>query len=55
MGSPLGQTLANIFMGYIELKIISAFKNKLWYFRYVDDCFGLVRSEKIIVEFINIL
>ena len=26
MGSPLGPTLANIFMGYIELKVIPAVK-----------------------------
>ena len=38
MGSPLGPTLANIFMGFIEAKIIPSFKYKLRYFRYVDDC-----------------
>ena len=55
MGSPLGPTLANIFMGYIELKVIPTFKNKLVYLRYVDDCFVLVRSEKIMDEFFNVL
>ena len=40
-------------MGYIELKTIPAFKNKLWYLRYVDDCFVLVRSEKVKNEFFN--
>ena len=55
MGSPLGPTLANIFMGYIELKVIPAFKNNLLYLRYVDDCFVLVRSEKIMDEFFNVL
>ena len=44
MGSPLGPTLANVFMGYIEFKVIPAFKNKLVYLRYVEDCFVLVRS-----------
>ena len=55
MGSPLGPTLANIFMGYIELKVIPTFKNKLVYLRYVDDCFVLVRREKIMDEFFNVL
>ena len=38
-GSPLGPTLANIFKGYIELKVIPAFKNNFLDLRYVDDCF----------------
>ena len=53
MGSPLGPTFANIFMGCIELKIVPAFKNNLLYLRYVDDCFVLVKSEKIMDEFFN--
>lgn len=36
VGCPLGPILANIFMGYIELKVVLAFKNKLLYLRYVD-------------------
>ena len=36
MGSPLGPTLANIFVGYLEYKIISEIQCK--YYRYVDDC-----------------
>ena len=55
MGSPLGPTLAKIFMGFIELKIVPAFKNNLLYLRYVDDCFVLLRSEKTMDEFFNIL
>ena len=55
MESPLVPTLANIFIGCIELKIISAFKNNLLLLRYVDDYFVLVRSEKIIDEFFNVL
>ena len=47
MGYPLGPTLANIFMGLIELKVIPAFKNNFLYLRYVDDCFVMVRNEKI--------
>ena len=41
-------------MGYIESKIISTFKDKIVYFRYVDDCFLLVKSEKIMDECFNI-
>ena len=55
MGSPLGPTLANIFMGYVESKIIPTFKHKLVYFRYVDDCFVLVENEMLIEEFFDIL
>ena len=55
MGSPLGPTLANIFMGFTELKVVSAFRNRLLYLRYVDDCIVLVRSEKIMKEFLNVL
>ena len=51
MGYPLGPTLANVFMGCIKLKVDPAFKNNLLYLRYIDDCFVLVRSEKIINEF----
>ena len=55
MGSPLGPTLANIFMGYIELKVVPAFKNNLLYLRYVDDCFVVLKSEKTMDKFFNIL
>ena len=54
MGLPLGSTLTNIFIGYIDLKIVPAFKNKLLYLRHVDDCFVLIRSEKLMDEFSNI-
>ena len=39
MGSPLGLTLFSIFLGFIELKVVPAFKNNLLYLKYVDDCF----------------
>ena len=55
MGSPLGPTLANVFMGCIGLKVVPAFKNSLLYLRYVDDCFVLVRNEKIMDNFFNVL
>ena len=46
MVSFLGPAFSNIIMGYIELKVITAFKNKLLYLRYFDDCFVLVSSKK---------
>ena len=53
MGSPLGPTLSNIFMGFIEKKVIS--KYKVTYFRYVDDCFVLGEDEKDIDELFCVL
>ena len=44
-----------LFMFYIELKVIPAFKNKLLYFRYDDDCFMFFRSKKIMNDLLNIL
>ena len=53
MGSPLGPTLANIFMGFIERKVISNYK--VTYFRYVDDCFVLAENEKYIDELFSVV
>ena len=39
----------------IELKVVLAFKNSLLYLKYVDDCFVLDRSEKIMDKFLNVL
>ena len=50
MGFLLGPKLASIFI----VKVIPAFKNKLLYLRYVDDCFVLVRSKKVMDKFYNI-
>ena len=49
MGSPLGPTLANILMGYIEYKVIPIFTSNhpnTKYMRYVDDCFIITTSEE---------
>ena len=54
MGSPLGPTLTNIFMDFIEAKVVYSFKYRLRYFRYVDECFVLVKSGKDIDEFFTI-
>ena len=52
MGSPLGPTLANIFMGFIERKVISNYK--MTYFRYFDDCFVLGENEENIDEIFSV-
>ena len=54
MGSPLGPTLANTFMSFIEEKIILSFKYKLQYFRFVDDCFVLAENEEVVDELFTI-
>ena len=38
MGSLLGPTLANIFIGYLESKIVEDLTLQVVYIRYVDDC-----------------
>ena len=52
IGYPLGPIFANIFMGFIERKVIS--KYKVAYFRYVDNCFVLGKNEKEIGEFFSV-
>ena len=51
MGSPLKPTLANIFMGFLESKIISKIENKIHYFRYVDDWFVIAENEQELDNF----
>ena len=46
MGSPLGPTLANIFMGYLEEKYFCNNKEPVVYYRYVDDCFVLFNNKE---------
>ena len=45
MGSPLGPTLANVFMGYLENRYFAVNERPLLYYRYVDDCFILFRNK----------
>ena len=58
MGSPLGPTLANIFLGYHEKRWLDncplTFKPVL-YRRYIDDTFLLFRHESHIQNFLNYL
>ena len=41
MGSPLGPTMANIFVGYYEAKLFTTVGRPLVYTRYVDDTFAV--------------
>jgi hypothetical protein len=44
MGSPLGPSLANIFVGYQEQRLFSNIRSPRMYYRYVDDTFVIVRN-----------
>ena len=46
MSSPLGPTLANIYVGYQEAKLFNIAKRPLVYFRYVDDTFAVFNNEE---------
>lgn len=45
MGSPLGPSLANIFVGFQERRLFSTFQSPPVYLRYVDDTFVILRNE----------
>ena len=58
MGSPLGPLFANIFLSYHEqnwLKNCPAQFKPIYYRRYVDDCFILVKSKDHITPFLDYL
>ena len=57
MGSPLGPVLANLLMGYYEIKRLQEFgKGKVSiYKRYVDDIFCMFRNEKDAENFFEFL
>ena len=46
MGSPLGPTLAGIFMGFLEEQYFMKHHQPLMYYRYVDDCFILFNTKE---------
>ena len=58
MGSPLGPTLAGIFMGHLEEKYFEEHHQPLMYHRYVDDCFILFKTkeecQKMFADFNNL-
>ena len=45
MGSPLGPTLANLFLANMESTWVASASAPVCYFRYVDDIFALFRNE----------
>ena len=55
MGSPLGPSLANIFLGYYENKILHRADGLLYYCRYVDDTFAVFKKESQCDTFLNVL
>ena len=46
MGSPIGPTLANIFMGHLESEYFRTYGKPGMYYRYVDDCFILFKTQE---------
>ena len=53
-GIPLGPTLANIFVGYLESKIAED-DLPLLYCRFVDDTFSIFRNNKNAFDFFSLL
>lgn len=45
MGSPLGPTLANIFLGFYEETALADVNGPMFYCRYVDDTFAVFENE----------
>ena len=53
MGSPLGPSLANIFVGYYEALLFKRVNKPLMYYRYVDDTFTVFNDEDECNEFFS--
>ena len=53
MGSPLGPSLANIFVGYYEALLFKRVNKPLMYYRYVDDTFAVFNDEDKCNEFFS--
>lgn len=51
MGSPLGPTLANLFLGHLEDTWTKTNFFPTMYYRYIDDCFCVFRSNDDIPKF----
>ena len=57
MGSCLGPTLANFFLGCLEEKLLANSNNLLpnLYLRYIDDVYAVFDSDSACTQFLNIL
>ena len=58
MGSPLEPALANIFVGYYEMKLFQTIPKPTMYYRYLDDTFVVFNNEnqcKLFLERLNLL
>ena len=54
MGSPLGPTFANFYMGEVESKVLDSILHKpSIYARYVDDIFVQVENEEQLINLKN--
>ena len=53
MSSPLGPSLANIFVGYYEALLFKRVNKPLMYYRYVDDTFTVFNDEDECNEFFS--
>ena len=53
MDSPLGSSLANIFVGYYETLLFKRVNKPLMYYRYVDDTFAVFNDEDECNEFFS--
>lgn len=53
MGSPLGPSLANIFVGYHEALLFKRVNKPLMYYRYVDDTFTVFSNEADCNDFLT--
>ena len=53
MGSPLGLILADIFVGYLEIKLFLNFKSPLICLWYIDDTFVMFENRQESSSFLN--
>ena len=56
MGSPLGPTMANVFLSFYEIKCLEHWPKEfkpVFYRRYIDDIFVLFESAEHISKFCN--
>merc|ERR1712030_59566 len=53
MGSPLGPTFANFYMGNLEHETFQKTEKPIVYCRYIDDIFVLVKNENEILQLKN--